>query len=65
MIIDGNEVIVDYNRQQLMPGWIPRRLGIGEFFFNYLLIVFTLFAMFVILLLMPTIIQIFATYAQL
>ncbi|XP_078165275.1 U11/U12 small nuclear ribonucleoprotein 35 kDa protein-like isoform X3 [Carex rostrata] len=28
-IIDGNEVIVDYNRQQLMPGWIPRRLGGG------------------------------------
>ncbi|KAJ4786578.1 U11/U12 small nuclear ribonucleoprotein 35 kDa protein [Rhynchospora pubera] len=28
-IIDGSEVIVDYNRQQLMPGWIPRRLGGG------------------------------------
>eukprot|EP01018_Ginkgo_biloba_P002329 Gb_07820 [translate_table: standard] len=28
-IIDGNQVIVDYNRQQLMPGWIPRRLGGG------------------------------------
>ncbi|WZY82305.1 hypothetical protein YC2023_028689 [Brassica napus] len=27
--IDGREVIVDYNRQQLMPGWIPRRLGGG------------------------------------
>ena len=26
-IIDGSEVIVDYYRQQLMPGWIPRRLG--------------------------------------
>lgn len=25
--IDDSEVIVDYNRQQLMPGWIPRRLG--------------------------------------
>ena len=25
--IDGREIIVDYNRQQLMPGWIPRRLG--------------------------------------
>ncbi|KAH9300799.1 hypothetical protein KI387_012382, partial [Taxus chinensis] len=28
-IIDGSQVIVDYNRQQLMPGWIPRRLGGG------------------------------------
>ncbi|PKU61197.1 U11/U12 small nuclear ribonucleoprotein 35 kDa protein [Dendrobium catenatum] len=28
-IIDDTEVIVDYNRQQLMPGWIPRRLGGG------------------------------------
>ncbi|KAG7570306.1 RNA-binding domain superfamily [Arabidopsis thaliana x Arabidopsis arenosa] len=28
-LIDGREVIVDYNRQQLMPGWIPRRLGGG------------------------------------
>ncbi|KAF6161340.1 hypothetical protein GIB67_009227 [Kingdonia uniflora] len=28
-IIEGCEVIVDYNRQQLMPGWIPRRLGGG------------------------------------
>ncbi|BFG15545.1 hypothetical protein CerSpe_018190 [Prunus speciosa] len=27
--IDDSEVIVDYNRQQLMPGWIPRRLGGG------------------------------------
>ncbi|XP_042057075.1 U11/U12 small nuclear ribonucleoprotein 35 kDa protein-like [Salvia splendens] len=27
--IDGSEIIVDYNRQQLMPGWIPRRLGGG------------------------------------
>ncbi|VAI19751.1 unnamed protein product [Triticum turgidum subsp. durum] len=27
--IDGSEVIVDYYRQQLMPGWIPRRLGGG------------------------------------
>lgn len=26
-IVDGSEVIVDYCRQQLMPGWIPRRLG--------------------------------------
>lgn len=26
-IIDDYEIIVDYNRQQLMPGWIPRRLG--------------------------------------
>lgn len=26
-LIDDSEVIVDYNRQQLMPGWIPRRLG--------------------------------------
>lgn len=26
-LIDDYEVIVDYNRQQLMPGWIPRRLG--------------------------------------
>jgi U11/U12 small nuclear ribonucleoprotein SNRNP35 len=25
--IDDSEIIVDYNRQQLMPGWIPRRLG--------------------------------------
>lgn len=25
--IDGRSVLVDYNRQQLMPGWIPRRLG--------------------------------------
>ncbi|XP_078441091.1 RNA-binding (RRM/RBD/RNP motifs) family protein isoform X2 [Wolffia australiana] len=28
-IIDDSEVIVDYYRQQLMPGWIPRRLGGG------------------------------------
>lgn len=26
-IIDDYEIIVDYSRQQLMPGWIPRRLG--------------------------------------
>ncbi|KAJ7534264.1 hypothetical protein O6H91_13G086500 [Diphasiastrum complanatum] len=28
-IIDGSHILVDYNRQQLMPGWIPRRLGGG------------------------------------
>ncbi|KAG9151982.1 hypothetical protein Leryth_002251 [Lithospermum erythrorhizon] len=28
-MIDDSEIIVDYNRQQLMPGWIPRRLGGG------------------------------------
>ncbi|GMH28044.1 hypothetical protein Nepgr_029887 [Nepenthes gracilis] len=28
-IIDASEIIVDYNRQQLMTGWIPRRLGGG------------------------------------
>lgn len=28
-MIDDAEIIVDYNRQQLMPGWIPRRLGGG------------------------------------
>ncbi|KAG5560879.1 hypothetical protein RHGRI_004039 [Rhododendron griersonianum] len=28
-LIDDSEVLVDYNRQQLMPGWIPRRLGGG------------------------------------
>ncbi|KAM0940647.1 putative RNA recognition motif domain, nucleotide-binding alpha-beta plait domain superfamily [Dioscorea sansibarensis] len=28
-IIDDRKIIVDYNRQQLMPGWIPRRLGGG------------------------------------
>ncbi|KAB2066669.1 hypothetical protein ES319_A09G178200v1 [Gossypium barbadense] len=28
-IIDDAEIIVDYNRQKLMPGWIPRRLGGG------------------------------------
>ncbi|KAI4353110.1 hypothetical protein L6164_002083 [Bauhinia variegata] len=28
-VIDDCEIIVDYNRQQLMPGWIPRRLGGG------------------------------------
>ncbi|KAL7126420.1 hypothetical protein ABFS83_14G185900 [Erythranthe nasuta] len=27
--IDDSEIIVDYNRQHLMPGWIPRRLGGG------------------------------------
>lgn len=27
--IDDSEILVDYNRQQLMPGWIPRRLGGG------------------------------------
>lgn len=27
--IDGSQVLVDYNRQLLMPGWIPRRLGGG------------------------------------
>ncbi|KAL9233068.1 hypothetical protein vseg_008108 [Gypsophila vaccaria] len=27
--IDDSEIIVDYNRQQLMSGWIPRRLGGG------------------------------------
>lgn len=33
LLIDGREIIVDYNRQQLMPGWIPRRLGLP--FFTY------------------------------
>ncbi|KAE8697682.1 U11/U12 small nuclear ribonucleoprotein 35 kDa protein [Hibiscus syriacus] len=28
-IVDDAEILVDYNRQQLMPGWIPRRLGGG------------------------------------
>ncbi|CAN6448626.1 unnamed protein product [Victoria cruziana] len=28
-IIDDSEIIVDFNRQQLMPGWVPRRLGGG------------------------------------
>ncbi|XP_071690251.1 U11/U12 small nuclear ribonucleoprotein 35 kDa protein [Rutidosis leptorrhynchoides] len=28
-VIDDSQIIVDYNRQQLMPGWIPRRLGGG------------------------------------
>ncbi|WOL03658.1 hypothetical protein Cni_G12378 [Canna indica] len=28
-LIDDSEVIVDYYRQHLMPGWIPRRLGGG------------------------------------
>ncbi|KAI4311390.1 hypothetical protein MLD38_036292 [Melastoma candidum] len=28
-VVDDSEIIVDYNRQQLMPGWIPRRLGGG------------------------------------
>ncbi|KAB2623286.1 U11/U12 small nuclear ribonucleoprotein 35 kDa protein-like [Pyrus ussuriensis x Pyrus communis] len=28
-LIDDSKVTVDYNRQQLMPGWIPRRLGGG------------------------------------
>ncbi|KAJ8530822.1 hypothetical protein K7X08_023703 [Anisodus acutangulus] len=28
-IIDDSEIIVDYNRQRLMTGWIPRRLGGG------------------------------------
>ncbi|XP_042985902.1 U11/U12 small nuclear ribonucleoprotein 35 kDa protein isoform X3 [Carya illinoinensis] len=28
-IIDDCEIIVDCNRQRLMPGWIPRRLGGG------------------------------------
>lgn len=27
MNVDNALIIVDYNRQQLMPGWIPRRLG--------------------------------------
>ncbi|KAJ4840364.1 hypothetical protein Tsubulata_021374 [Turnera subulata] len=27
--IDDSQIIVDYSRQQLMPGWIPRRLGGG------------------------------------
>ncbi|KAI3840641.1 hypothetical protein MKX03_004653 [Papaver bracteatum] len=27
--VDDCEILVDYNRQQLMPGWIPRRLGGG------------------------------------
>lgn len=27
--LDGASILVDYNRQQLMPGWIPRRLGGG------------------------------------
>jgi hypothetical protein len=26
-VVDGAQILVDYNRQQLMPGWIPRRLG--------------------------------------
>ncbi|KAK7340958.1 hypothetical protein VNO77_21677 [Canavalia gladiata] len=29
LMVDDSEIIVDYNRQQLMPGWIPRRLGGG------------------------------------
>ncbi|KAL2329506.1 hypothetical protein Fmac_017087 [Flemingia macrophylla] len=29
LIVDDCEIIVDYNRQHLMPGWIPRRLGGG------------------------------------
>ncbi|XP_057436538.1 U11/U12 small nuclear ribonucleoprotein 35 kDa protein [Lotus japonicus] len=29
LIVDDCEIIVDYNRQRLMPGWIPRRLGGG------------------------------------
>lgn len=28
-MIDDSEIIVDYNRQRLMSGWIPRRLGGG------------------------------------
>ncbi|XP_047317244.1 U11/U12 small nuclear ribonucleoprotein 35 kDa protein [Impatiens glandulifera] len=28
-VIDDSEITVDYNRQQLMSGWIPRRLGGG------------------------------------
>ncbi|KAL4587394.1 hypothetical protein LXL04_000263 [Taraxacum kok-saghyz] len=28
-VIDDSEILVDYNRQQLMLGWIPRRLGGG------------------------------------
>lgn len=32
--IDDSEIIVDYNRQQLMPGWIPRRLGQSKFLFR-------------------------------
>ncbi|CAM6039245.1 unnamed protein product [Sphagnum compactum] len=28
-MVDGHQILVDYNRQQLMPGWIPRRLGGG------------------------------------
>ncbi|MCD7461975.1 hypothetical protein HAX54_047479 [Datura stramonium] len=28
-LIDDSEIIVDYNRQRLMSGWIPRRLGGG------------------------------------
>jgi hypothetical protein len=28
-MVDGHQILVDYNRQQLMPGWIPRRLGNG------------------------------------
>lgn len=28
-VIDDSEIIVDYNRQRLMSGWIPRRLGGG------------------------------------
>ncbi|KAL3680244.1 hypothetical protein R1sor_023200 [Riccia sorocarpa] len=28
-VVDGSQILVDYNRQQLMPGWIPRRLGGG------------------------------------
>lgn len=26
-VVDGSQILVDYTRQQLMPGWIPRRLG--------------------------------------
>ncbi|XP_075478749.1 U11/U12 small nuclear ribonucleoprotein 35 kDa protein-like [Primulina tabacum] len=28
-VIDDSDIIVDYNRQHLMPGWIPRRFGGG------------------------------------
>ena len=27
MVIDGKEIIVDYEIQRTIEGWVPRRLG--------------------------------------
>ena len=27
MFLDGSQLVVDYEAERLLPGWVPRRLG--------------------------------------